>query len=181
MIELLLKRRSTRSFLSRKVEQEKIEKLLQAALLSPTAKNLYSCEFITVENEETIKILAESKPHGATFMAKAPLAIVIIGNTQKTDVWVEDASIAAINIQLEAEKLGLGSCWVQIRNRNYSDKKSAGRYIKEHLGIPEKYEVEAVIAVGYKDSPSKNHSIEDLERNRVHKEKFQTLERLEKR
>ncbi|MCK5199570.1 MAG: nitroreductase family protein, partial [Spirochaetales bacterium] len=94
MIDLLLKRRSARKFTSQKVEPEKIEKLLQVALLSPTAKNLHSCEFIVIEDEKMIKKLAESKPHFADFLALAPLGIVIIGNTDTTDVWVEDASIA---------------------------------------------------------------------------------------
>jgi nitroreductase len=172
MIELLLKRRSAREFTSRKIEQEKIEKLLQAALLSPTSRNLYSSEFIVVEDKVILKKLALSKPHGANFLSEAALGIIIIGNTGITDVWVEDASIAAINIQLEAEYLGLGSCWIQIRNRHFSESKTAGKYIKEHLNIPVKYEVEAIIAIGYKDSPSKDHTLASLDRNRIHTEKF---------
>ena len=52
MIDILLKRRSTRDFTSKVVEPEKIEKLVQAALLSPTAKNLHSCEIIVIENKK---------------------------------------------------------------------------------------------------------------------------------
>ncbi len=172
MIDLLLKRRSARKFTSQKVEPEKIEKLLQAALLSPTARNLHSCEFIVIEDEKMIKKLAESKPHGADFLALAPLGIVIIGNTDTTDVWVEDASIAAINIQMEAESLNLGSCWIQIRNRHFSESITADKYIKEHLDIPAEYKVEAIIAIGYKDSPSNDHTLTSLDRNRIHTEKF---------
>jgi nitroreductase len=172
MIDLLLKRRSARKFTSQKVEPEKIEILLQAALLSPTAKNLHSCEFIVIEDKKIIKKLAGSKPHGATFLAEAPLGIVIIGNTDTTDVWVEDASIAATNIQMEAESLGLGSCWIQIRNRHFSESKTADNYIKKQLDIPAEYEVEAIIAIGYKDSPSKDHTLASLNRNRIHREKF---------
>lgn len=172
MIDLLLKRRSARKFTSQKVEPEKIEKLLHAALLSPTAKNLHSCEFIVIEDEKKIKMLAESKPHGADFLAEAPLGIVIIGNTDTTDVWVEDASIAAIDVQLEAESLGLGSCWIQIRGRNYSNNKSSGEYISELLNIPDNYEVEAIIAVGYKASASKDNTLESLDRKRIHLESF---------
>ena len=172
MIELLLKRRSARKFTSQKVEPEKIEKLLQAALLSPTAHNLHSSEFVVVEDEGMIKKLAASKPNGAGFLTDAPLGIVIIGNTDTTDVWVEDASIAAINIQLEAESLGLGSCWIQIRNRHFSESKTAGKYIKEHLNIPVNYEVEAIIAIGYKASALKGHTLESLDKSRVHIEKF---------
>ena len=172
MIEVLLKRRSTRKFTSRRIEPEKIEKLMQAALLSPTSRNLHSCEFIVIEDEKMIKKLAVSKPHGADFLVGAPLGIVIIGNTDTTDVWVEDASIAAIDVQLEAENLGLGSCWIQIRGRQYSKNKTAGEYVSGLLDIPGHYEVEAIIAVGYKDSPSKDHTLASLDRNRIHTEKF---------
>lgn len=173
MIDLLLKRRSARKFTLQKVEPEKIEKLLQAALLSPTAKNLHSCEFIVIKDEKMIKKLAESKPHGADFLALAPLGIVIIGNTDTTDVWVEDASIAAIDVQLEAESLGLGSCWIQIRGRNYSDNRSSGKFISELLNIPDNYEVEAIIAIGYKASVSKDNTLKSLNKKRIHLEKFQ--------
>jgi len=172
MIELLLKRRSTRKFTTKKVESEKKEKLIQAALLSPTARNLHSCEIVLIEDEKMLKNLSISKPHGGTFLADAPMGIVIIGNTDKTDVWVEDASIAAIDIQLEAESLELGSCWIQIRGRNYTETKSAGEYIRELLKIPSNYEVASIIAVGYKASSSKDYSLGDIDRSRVHKEKF---------
>ena len=107
MIEVLLKRRSTRNFTSKKIEPEKIEKLLQTALLSPTAKNLLSSEFILVQDKKTLKKLSTAKPSGGIFLNEAVLGIVIVGNSDKTDDWIEDASIAAINIQLEAEDLGL--------------------------------------------------------------------------
>ena len=71
MIEVLLKRRSTSKFTSRKIEPDKIEKLMQAALLSPTSRNLHSCEFIVIEDEKMIKKLAVSKPHGADFLVGA--------------------------------------------------------------------------------------------------------------
>lgn len=172
MIDILLKRRSSRDFTSKVVEPEKIEKLTQAALLSPTAKNLHSSEIIVIEDKKMLQKLSVSKPHGGTFLANAPMGIVIIGNTDKTDVWVEDASIAAIDVQLEAESLGLGSCWIQIRGRNHSDNKTAGEYIRELLKIPSNYDVASIIAIGYKASSSKNHTLEDIDSSRVHLEIF---------
>ena len=172
MVELLLTRRSTREFTHKKVEPEKCEKLIQAALLSPTAKNLHSCEFIVIEDEVHIEKLSRSKPHGATLLEGAPLAIVLIGNIETTDVWIEDASIAAIDIQLEAESQGLGSCWVQIRGRKHSENMSSGQYIANLLKIPRNYEVLAVIAIGYKTSPTKNNTLESMDQSRVHKEIF---------
>ncbi|MCK5673396.1 MAG: nitroreductase family protein [Spirochaetales bacterium] len=172
MIDILLKRRSARDFTSKTVEPEKIEKLIQAALLSPTARNLHSCEIIVIEDKKILQKLSVSKPHGGTFLANAPMGIVIIGNTDKTDVWVEDASIAAIDIQLEAESLELGSCWIQIRGRNHSENQSAGKYIRGLLRIPSNYDVASIIAIGYKASPSIDSNLEDIDRSRVHMENF---------
>jgi nitroreductase len=173
MIDLLLKIRSTRLFSPQKIETAKIEKLVQSALLSPTSRNLHSCEFVLIEDEVKISKLSKSKPHGASLLTGAPLAIVLIGNTETTDVWIEDASIAAIDIQLEAESQELGSCWVQIRVRKYSENQIAGEYIAALLDIPHNYEVLAIIAVGYKTSTSENYTLESLNYSRVHKEVFQ--------
>jgi nitroreductase len=172
MIDLLLKRRSIRNFTSQKIELEKIELLIQAALLSPSAKNLLSSEFIIVEDKEMLIKLSGAKPSGGVFLNEAVLAIVIVGNTAKTDAWIEDASIAATNIQMEAESLGLGSCWVHIRNRNFSEYRTSNEYIKELLEIPDNFDVEAVIALGYKVKPSENHTLASLDRSRIHTENF---------
>ncbi len=141
-------------------------------MLSPTARNLHSCEIIIIEDKKMLDKLAVSKPHGGTFLKNAPVGIVIIGNTDKTDVWVEDASIAAIDVQLEAESLSLGSCWIQIRGRNHSENISAGEYIRELLNIPPNYDIASIIAIGYKASASVDSNLEDIDRNRVHLENF---------
>ena len=73
--------------------------------------------------------LAKSKQHGSEFLKNAPLAIVICADSTKSDVWVEDCSIAAIIIQLTALSLGLGSCWAQIRDRQHDYEITAEGYI----------------------------------------------------
>lgn len=50
-------------------------------------------------------------------LADADAAIIVIGDTEKSDAWIEDCSIAMILMQLEATELGIGSCWVQCRGR----------------------------------------------------------------
>ena len=64
--------------------------------------------------------LSVCKPAGAAFLKDCALAVVVLANVMESDVWVEDASIASIYMQLQAEDLGLGSCWCQIRIRNVS-------------------------------------------------------------
>ncbi|MBN1498959.1 MAG: nitroreductase family protein [Spirochaetes bacterium] len=172
MIEFLQKRKSRRFYLDKPVEKEVIEKLVQAALLSPSSRNLHPWDFIIVQDKGMIEKLAASKIHGSSFLKDAPLAVVILGNSDKSDVWIEDSSIAAILIQLEAESLGLGSCWVQIRNRKHSEEETAGDYIRGVMELPMNYHVECVIAVGYSDEKRESASLEELDYSRVHNEKL---------
>jgi len=171
-IELLQNRRSKRKFTSQKIEAEKVEKLIHAALMSPTGKKTNHWDFIVIENPETLEKLSECKPHSVKLIAGAPLAIVIIGDPQLSDTWVEDCSIASIIIQLEAEDLGLGSCWVQVRNREHGDTTLADDYIKELLGIPDEKSVLSIIAIGYPDEVKKPFDRANLMLEKIHREKY---------
>jgi nitroreductase len=62
---------------------------------------------------------------------------------------VEDCSIAAIVAHLTAHSLGLGSCWIQIRNRAHSIEKTAEKHVQELLGIPSDLRVESIISIGF--------------------------------
>jgi nitroreductase len=150
MLDIFYNRRSTRKFLDKKVEEFQIKKLLTAALLAPSSKGSRPWEFIIVNDPSLLALLAASKPHGASLLKHAPLAIIIAGDKTKSDVWIEDCSIASIFIQLEAEALGLGSCWVQINRRYFNDEITSNEYIHEHFNIPDRLEVLTVVGIGYK-------------------------------
>ena len=124
--------------------------ILSAALLSPTSKNSHSWQFIVVDDKEMLEKLSRSKEHGSKFVADCALAVVVLGNPIVSDVWVEDASIASIAMQLQAEDIGIGSCWVQIRERQYNDHISAEDHIRDLLDIPMPYEILSIIAFGKK-------------------------------
>ena len=172
MLALLKQRRSIRKFQQKPIEKEKIEVLKRALLLAPSSRNLKPLEFIFLEDKEILKNISKCKPHGGTFIKDAALAAVILGDEDKSDVWVEDASIASIILQLQAESLGLGSCWSQIRNRKYDDNKMAEDYIKEKLNIKENYKVESIIAIGYKDETKEPIDEDKLDFNKIHINKF---------
>ncbi|MDY9917421.1 Nitroreductase [Porphyromonadaceae bacterium KH3R12] len=165
---LLIRRRSIRKFSAELLSPDEIRKIIEAALLSPTSKNRHSWEFIAVEENGTLAKLSVCKPGSASFIADAALAVVVLGNPLISDAWVEDASIAAINMQLQAEELGIGSCWVQVRNRNYSDTISAGEYINELLDIPMPMEVLCVIAFGKKEKEKTPADPDNLHWEKVH-------------
>ena len=149
MLKLLKKRKSVRDFKSAEVEKEKTDKLLQAALLSPSSRNIDPCEFIAVTDRDIIDRLSESKKSGSSFLKNAPLIIAVTADSEKSDVWIEDSSIASIIIQLEAESLSLGSCWVQIRKRETTSGGKSEDYVRKVLNIPEKYAVLSLIGIGY--------------------------------
>lgn len=173
MYELLQRRRSYRKFTEQAVEKEKIDQLLHNALMSPAGKSINPWEFIVVTNKETQVKLAACKQFGSAFVAEAPLSIVIIADTTKTDVWVEDCSIAAFNLQLSAEDMGLGSCWSQVRNRQSpTEGVSTEQYIKELLNIPAQYAVECIISIGYKGMERKPFNEDKLQFEKIHNEQF---------
>ncbi len=172
MLDLLKQRRSIRKFQQKPIENEKIEILKKALLLAPSSRNLKPLEFIFLEDKEILNDISKCKSYGGTFIRNATLAVVILGDEDKSDVWVEDASIASIILQLQAESLGLGSCWSQVRNRKYDDNKMAEDYIKEKLNIKENYKVQSIIAIGYKDETKEPIDEEKLDFNKIHINKF---------
>lgn len=171
-INLLKKRRSIRVYKENKIEDAKINYILKSALLSPSSRSIQPWEFIVVKDEETINKLSRSKINGSDFIKASPLVIAVIADTNKSDVTVEDASIASVIIQLAAEELELGSCWIQIRKRVSKNNKSSEQYVREILEIPENYLVESLISIGYKAEELPEYNEEELPLDKIHLEKF---------
>lgn len=167
MIELLRNRRSIRKYTDQAIEEEKIELLKESVLRSPTSRNNKPGEYIFVSDKDLLYKLSLSKPHGAAFLKDAPLGVVVIADESKSDVWVEDCSIASIILQLSAQSLGLGSCWIQLRKRFHSDNTSAEDYVKDLLKLPDGIRVESIIAIGYAAETRKAVSYDELDFNKI--------------
>jgi len=167
MIDLLRKRRSIRKFTSEKIPAESIKALTEAALRSPSSKGSNPWEFILVDDPDLLGKLSEVKTSGSAFLKNAPLGIVVCADSTRSDVWIEDCSIAAIIIQLEAESLGLGSCWIQVRKRFYNDGKTSEARIQELLGIEEHIKVLSILAIGYPAESKPSMSSENLLNERI--------------
>lgn len=167
MINLLRTRRSIRQFDNKPVEKEKIDTLIEAMLRSPSSRSLNPWHFVVVSNQDQIEKLSQSKAHGSKFMKSAPLAIAVCANPEKSDVWVEDTSIAALILHLTATDLNLGSCWIQIRLRDHADGSSSERYVKTLLGLEDTMVVEAIIAIGYPAEEKPGHDTSTLLFDRV--------------
>ncbi|MBP5216903.1 MAG: nitroreductase family protein [Bacilli bacterium] len=143
--EVIFNRVSCRDFLDQEVEQEKIEKLLAAAMQAPSSMDARPCEFFVVKDQE--KKLAMSK--GSIYFGQAPKAPVNIvvcykeglkGN-QFRDV---DCAMASQNILLEATSLGLGSIFLGV-----APDQNRAKIVELALGIVSPLHVFAIIPIGY--------------------------------
>ncbi|RHJ78096.1 nitroreductase family protein [Parabacteroides sp. AM08-6] len=165
---LIKTRRSTRKFTDRLLNPEQVEMILRAALMAPASKRSNPWQFVVVEDKEMLAKLATCKKAGSAFLEGCALAVVVLANVMESDVWVEDASVASIYMQLQAEDLGLGSCWCQIRNRFTADDTDANQYVRDLLNIPYQLDVLSIIGFGYKDQERKPFDEAHLQWEKVH-------------
>ena len=170
--ELIKNRRSMRKFTEEELSQEQVVTLLKAALMSATSKRSNSWQFIAVDDKEILKQLAHCKEQASSFIADAALAIVVTADPLASDVWIEDASIASILIQLQAEDLGLGSCWVQVRERQAANGMPSDEFVREVLDIPLQLQVLSIIAIGHKGMERKPFNEDHLQWEKIHINKF---------
>jgi nitroreductase len=172
MINILRERRSIRKYEKRAIYKESLEILKEALLRCPTSRGINPWMFVFVDDPGLLELLAKAKEHGSSFLKDAALGIVVCGDETKSDVWVEDCSIASIVVQLAAQSLGLGSCWIQIRKRPHSQDRTAEEYIQETLGIPQHLKVESIISIGYPAESKKPIPLEKLEFEKIRYNKY---------
>jgi nitroreductase len=148
-IDNIMTRASVRAYKEKAVEDGKIDTLLRAGMAAPTAGDKRPWRFVVVTDQDQLEAIAETSPY-SEFIAKAPLAIIVCGDTRKTfdgdgrEFWVQDASAATENILLAAHALGLGAVWTgchPIRERC--------KAIAEILELPNEVIPLNVIAIGY--------------------------------
>ena len=170
--ELIKRRRSMRKFTGEELTQDEVVSLLKAALMSPTSKRSNSWQFVVVDDKSTLELLSKCKEAGASFLKDAAVGIVVLGDPLASDVWIEDASIASIMIQLQAEDLGLGSCWIQVRERYTATGMSADEFVHGVLDIPLQLQVLSIIAVGHKGMERKPFDEDKLQWEKINLNKY---------
>lgn len=176
-LDLVRKRRSIRNYTDRPIEPEKLDILVEAALRSPASAGRNPWEFIVVRDRQLLDRLSRAKPNGSSFLRYASAGIVVCADPVKSDVWVEDASIASIMVLLAAESIGLGGCWIQIRDRSHNGTKTAETYVREVLNIPERLKVESIISVGYPAVSKEPHPRDELLFEKVYQDGYGTAYR----
>lgn len=115
--ELIEKRRSIRKFSERAVPREIVDRILHETLSAPSARNTRTTRLVVVDDPALVARMADMRDYGSAFMKGAPLAIVVLGDTTKSDLWRENAAISATILQLACVDEGLASCWVHIDGR----------------------------------------------------------------
>ena len=170
--ELIKKRRSMRKFTQEELTQDEVVTLMKAALMAPTSKRSNCWQFIVVDDKETLKELSHCKEQASAFIADAALAVVVVADPLMSDVWIEDTSIASIMIQLQAEDLGLGSCWVQIRERYTATGMSSNEFVHGILNIPLQLQVLSIIAIGHKGMERRPFDEAHLQWEKIHLNKY---------
>ena len=140
VFEAIRKRHSVRSYLPDEVSSEKLEKILEAARLAPSAGNIQPWHFIVVSDQQKRKKL--SKGRYAKFLVESPVVLVGCGDKKASPNWhTVDTAIAMQSMVLTATSEGLGTCWIGSFNE---------KQVKELLSIPERFRVIALLAVGYR-------------------------------
>lgn len=144
VFEAISKRRSIRKYKDEPIDDEKLEMILEAARIAPSAANRQEWRFIVVKNKETREKLVEAA-NGQTFVGKAPVTIVACSTESERvmpcgqPAYTVDLSIAVSFMILEATEQGLGTCWLGA----YDEEK-----VRNILQIPERIRVPAMFTLG---------------------------------
>jgi len=170
VLDAIRVRRSHRSFIpDAELEDWQVENIIKAALWAPSAMHYDVCNLILVKDKESRRRLSRATPY-ALMIENASMAAVLVANPGESDWWVEDCSATAENILIEAADMGLGACWVQVRE--ISQEMDPEGKVKEILHIPLNYRVLCMIAIGVPKKEKRAHTEDEMDRGRVHMERF---------
>ncbi len=152
---ILNSRRSVRKFSPVKVEREKLERIAQMALQAPSSRNTRSTRLVIVEQKELLEKLSTMRDYGAAFMKDAAAAILVVGDKEASDLWLDNCVITATILQLAVVDEGLASCWVHVNDRPCLKAEPEGAkaddYVRELLELPARYGILCAMALGYSD------------------------------
>ena len=174
-------RQSDRKYKNQAVEKEKLIQCLETARISPSANNSQPWKFVVVDDPEKKEQIAECTIGLGMnkFTHQCPVLVAVVHEQQNfmstvgsmiknKNYGLFDIGIAVNQFCLQAADLGLGSCWIQVRQRFTADGISSEEYVREMFGIPEQFAVLSVITFGYKDEERKPYDPEKTQWEKVH-------------
>ena len=166
-MENILNRRSIRKYTNEKISEEKIEKILKAAMYAPSAMNYQPWHFIVIDKREAIDQIFNINPH-ADMVKGAQLAIIVCGDLKlemNIDYLVQDCSAATQNALLAIHELGLGAVWVS----SYPNKETV-EGIRKYYELPENIVPISIVSLGH---PAEKVTTEDrFNKSRIHNNKW---------
>lgn len=152
-LEVIEKRHSVRKYADTPVEREVLDAIVRIAQTAPSSRNSHSSSFVIVEDKDTLEALSQMRDYGSTLIAGAQAAILVLGDTSKTDLWVDNCAISATFLQLAVTSMDLASCWVHINGRPRLKAEPEGQtaveYVTDLLGIKDGLVPYCAIAIGY--------------------------------
>jgi len=169
MLDVFKTRRSCRQFLDKSVEDEKINEILKAAMVSPSAHHQRAWEFIVVKDMATRKKLSETTKYTGC-VKESPVVIVLC--SPDVHQWVEDLSIVGEVIYLEATNQGLGTCWMHVKDLVSPEKPNPEGFVRDLLGIARDKRILCFFPIGYTKFEMPEHTDQEFEQNKIHYEKW---------
>ncbi len=142
--DVIRNRKAIRKFSSKEIEKEKLDKILKAGRIEPTAKNIQPIKIYVVSSKEGIEKLDKAS-HGRY---GAPTVLVVCGNIDEAfmkgmhSTYEIDSCITATHMMLEATNQGLGSIWIEMFDEEV---------LRKELNIPTNLIPVCLIPIGYRD------------------------------
>ena len=157
-----------RKYTDRKIEADKVERLMRAAMQAPSATNQQPWEFIVIDEKHTLEKLAEFSPY-AKMLPDAALGVVVLEKQgMRAPLFTEqDLGAATQNLLLQAAHEGLGAVWMGVGKGTERE-----TFLTEMFNLPETVKPFAVIAIGYPEDENANRFVDRYEADRVHYNKY---------
>ena len=152
VMEAIQERHSVRHYAAKPVEEEKLQKVLEAGRLAPSANNEQAWKFVVVTDPELREKMVEAC-HNYAFVGEAPVILAVCSDHIRSmrcgqPARTVDCSIALSFMMLEATELGLGSCWIGA----FEEDK-----VRSLLNVPPEFQIVAVTPLGYPEGKVDSH------------------------
>jgi nitroreductase len=152
---------------------EKLNQIIMAGLSSASSRAARPWELIVVRDKSKLIDMSGCRLKGSSRMlAGADAAIVVVGDEERSDVWIEDCSVVMANMHLMASALGVGSCWIQGRDREAVDGETTEDFLRRILQFPSESRLLAILSLGMPDEELPARTPESLPFNKVHINKY---------
>ncbi len=150
----IFERRSIRSFLDTKIDENIIREILRGAIAAPSAHKKEPRVFYVIENQKILNEFLQKHPYGKAFET-APLAILVCADKEKDSnmtFLIQDCAASLQNISLMATHYNLGSVWMGVL-----DNENAEKITREIMNLPENHIPISIMAIGYKNEEKRPH------------------------